>query len=510
MNKLLTVLGYRYRNQLGFSRLSDKNSSVRMHAIMTLGGYSIVFCLFAGYLVSLPFQLQYGNELEIFNPYICSLLFWGLGIWALLSGVESVIAGFDHEQLFVLPLNKWQARLANVLSQLLMQAVVCAAAIVISQIALFVTRPYPLGNSLMMLAMIVVLPLSATAVTMLVHLAVKALLHVMRVRIVFAEAVVTLVLFLSPLVASCLMQNSLDVKRGIAGASLIRSSFLGPVGIREWVHTGVLVAGSVALFTGLCCLLLKNYDRLVLLTGIKHFPSKTYRFAVASPLIALLKKEAKRYFSSFTYVVNTSLAPVLLFIVSAGLLVGMLPVAFAVEIPSTSFMISSRDTYFMVFMIGTCLTTTTSCSFSIEGRMIWISRHLPVSIKQLAWAKGLLNIGLFMPGLLLSAACLAAVFEYSGLELMLRTLLLTMNVLLLTVLGLAINLKFPSYDWVNEMVVVKQGASVLLTAVCSMAIISVQAAGIFFMGAAGVTVFVVMEATAIWLLMWRIGKVHYV
>ncbi|GEQ48571.1 hypothetical protein [Tetragenococcus koreensis] len=509
MNKILTLLGYRYRNQLGLSKLSDRNSSIKTHAILTIGGYVLVLCLALAYVISLPSQLKFNQELAIFNPYISSLLFWGLGIWALLSGVKPIIIGFDHKQLLVLPLEKRQVQLVNIFSQLLMQMSICTIVIVISQISLFIIQPYPLLNGLIMMAMIIVIPFFSTVITMFLHFAVKFLLRVVQIKSVLIEATLTLVVFLFPLLICYLQQNHFDAKQGIAATSLIRTSLLAPAATSDWLRALGQIVAATMLLTLLCIFIVKNYDRLMLFVETKHSISQKYVLRVTNPLAVLVKREGQRYFSSFSYVVNTILSPLLLLITSVGLILGIFPTTFSIEIPQTSLIIPSSYTYFIVFIVGTCLTTTTSCSFSMEGRTIWISQHLPVSIKKLSLAKGLLNTGLFLPGLFFSIISLALVFNFSGIELLLQALLLMVNVLLVTVLGLFVNLKFPSYDWTNEMIVVKQGAATLITAVCSMGIILVEAVGIVLWGSFSTVILCITGIVTTAILIRKIGKVRY-
>ncbi|YAR63645.1 hypothetical protein ACUIAK_14450 [Bacillus cytotoxicus] len=107
-SKTMKLIRLRLRNQLGLSKLSDNDISAKTHAMITNIGYLTAFVLVLGYVVTLPYQM---NQLEMVNPYIFSLLFWVFGIWTLLSGVKNVLVGFDHDQIFVLPIEEWQAKL---------------------------------------------------------------------------------------------------------------------------------------------------------------------------------------------------------------------------------------------------------------------------------------------------------------------------------------------------------------------------------------------------------------
>ncbi|MGR5985594.1 hypothetical protein ACUC2M_15545 [Bacillus cytotoxicus] len=144
-SKTMKLIRLRLRNQLGLSKLSDNDISAKTHAMITNIGYLTAFVLVLGYVVTLPYQM---NQLEMVNPYIFSLLFWVFGIWTLLSGVKNVLVGFDHDQIFVLPIEEWQAKLLNIFSQIMMQTVLCAMVLFVAQIPMFLMHPFPLINLL--------------------------------------------------------------------------------------------------------------------------------------------------------------------------------------------------------------------------------------------------------------------------------------------------------------------------------------------------------------------------
>ena len=58
--------------------------------------------------------------------------------------------------------------------------------------------------------------------------------------------------------------------------------------------------------------------------------------------------------------------------------------------------------------------------------------------------------------------------------------LLISNLIFVTCLGLFINFKFPNFKWNNEMEVVKQGASTIITAFISMTLIGVTSILVIF------------------------------
>ena len=119
------------------------------------------------------------------------------------------------------------------------------------------------------------------------------------------------------------------------------------------------------------------------------------------------------------------------------------------------------------------LTTTTSCSISFEGKSIWIMLVAPINIKKIAIEKILVNILLFLPGIVLTSIVFYTVF-HAGI------FLFNYNQYVVSIYPhfdkyywVLVNLRFPSYNWSSEMEVVKQSKGTIVTAIISMIIIPI-------------------------------------
>ncbi|WP_433945448.1 hypothetical protein [Paenibacillus sp. SN-8-1] len=505
----MKLIRIRMRNQFELSKLADKDLSTKTHALITNIGYLFMLVLVLAYVASLPFQMKLSNQLDLVNPYIFSLLFWALGIWSLLSGIRNIFYSFDHDQLFVLPIDRWKAILLNVFSQLITQVVICAMVMLVSEIVLYVVAPFPLINLFVVLMFVLITPLLATGLSIAISLLVKVITSLLRIRNILIEAILTLFIFISPMLYSFANQQSFDTKSGLAKSSFLRYSLLENLGISHWMQSIVLAVLTVLCFILLCGLIVKKYDQLVILMGTKKVERKQFTLQTKSTMAALLKKEASRYFSSFSYVVNTILAPCALVIVGLGLNFGILPEFSPINIEELGLTITSKFVYYLILVACATLTTSTACSFSFEGKMVWIIQSLPISIKQLSIAKGLLNIFLFIPGIVIAIIDCWVVFGERGINLLGYALLLVVNIILITIMGLFINLKFPSYNWTNEMVVVKQSMSVILTAVVSIGLIAITALSLLFLGINGAYLLIVAESLVIAVLVLQIKRVRY-
>lgn len=508
-NNVMQLIQVRLRNQFEISKLSDKNVSTKIQALLSIIGYLSVFILVWAYVVTLPYEMQMDNQLQFINPYVFSLLFWGLGIWTLLSGANNILIGFDHDQIFVLPIEKWQAKLLNIFSRLILQWVICISVLFALQISLFLIHPFPLVNLIIVGFYALIIPLLAIGCSISISLLVKGFVTFLKVKNTIVDAILTLLIFILPMLYAYAIEPSFNAKSGIINTSFLRYSLLETVNLGQWTNTILFVVVTTLVFILFCFIIQKRYNLITQLLGEKASVVKQFSFEINPTILALLKKEIRQYVSSFTYVINTILAPFALVIVGAGLAFRILPELSPIELDVLGLTLSNQFIYYAIFIACATLTTTTSCSFSFEGKTVWIFQSLPISILQLSIAKGILNFLLFIPGLIMTIFNCWSVFGLRGVEFLGHALLLVVSVLFISVCGLFINLKFPNYNWTSEMVVVKQGMATIITAVISMGLITISALLLLYLGIIGVFILLIVEIIVISFLALKIKRISY-
>lgn len=510
MNKqIMKLIRVRLINQFEWSKLSDKNKTIKTHALLTTIGYLAAFVFVIVYAISLPYQMNQDLQLDKVNPYVASLLFWVLGIWTLLSGVKNILVGFDHDQIFVLPIKEWQAKLVNIISSYIIQLILCGIVLFSLQIPLYFFQPFPLINLLIVGIYMIITPLLAISGSLIISLLVKLFLFILNFRSTFIEAFLTLGIFISPLVYGY-ATVPFNSKAGVINTSFLPISLLEAVKINSWLKIIFLFATVVVIFSGLCIMIKKKYNSLATLLNIKLSSNTPYVLEVRPVLVELLKKEIIRYVSSFTYVINTIITPIILIVIAVCLSMGLLPKFSPIVINSINLTITNSSMYFVIFIVCLTLTTTTSCSFSFEGQRVWIIQSLPISVKELIIAKGLLNILLFTPGLAAASSACWSALGFRGLEFVSHIILLLTSLLCISFLGLVINLKFPNFKWQNEMEVVKQGMSTIITAFSSTILIAVLSITSIFLGNLGVIIVIVIELFIIYVSIKKISSLNYI
>ncbi|NLL73187.1 MAG: hypothetical protein GX237_06630 [Clostridiales bacterium] len=223
----------------------------------------------------------------------------------------------------------------------------------------------------------------------------------------------------------------------------------------------------------------KSFVRIntLIMTGSHRSNYKLGELKTSSPMKSLFKKELKRYFASNVYVMNTVFGMLILVIMVIALpfidtntIVEGIDVAGAVEdiIP---------------VIITFCISTscTTMASISIEGQNLWITKSLPVSVKNIFLSKILVNLFILSPGLI-STIAIGIILKINFVQSLITILTVIVFSLFVAQYGLVINLTFPNLKWSSETIIVKQSTSSMISIFSGMALVGVQVALLVAMG----------------------------
>lgn len=200
------------------------------------------------------------------------------------------------------------------------------------------------------------------------------------------------------------------------------------------------------------------YGRICILLGVREVKGN-YRMkglGEKTVLGSLVERELRHYFSSSVHVTNTLVGEIMMVLLAVGVLViGKESVEGLFGIPG----VVQRG---MPILLGCmpAMMPITACSISLEGKQWWMLQTLPVSRQDIAHSKVVMNLIVALPFYLVSEALFFVALRpgwADGLSLLVMPLL---YLLFSARMGLAVNEKFPVFDWDNEVKVVKQSASV--------------------------------------------------
>lgn len=173
---------------------------------------------------------------------------------------------------------------------------------------------------------------------------------------------------------------------------------------------------------------------------------------------ALVVREARRYFASGTYVMNTIMGPVMAVILSISFffidmeeMVGDVPVE-----------MNLRAAF--PFVLGAVFTvlSVTSVSISMEGKEVWILKSLPLSRKEILDGKILFQLCLTAPFYVVAVIISCMALKLPMVELIAMVVLPAVMILFAAVFGISVNLWLPKMQWDTEVSVVKQSASAMI------------------------------------------------
>lgn len=188
--------------------------------------------------------------------------------------------------------------------------------------------------------------------------------------------------------------------------------------------------------------------------------------------LALLKKEAARFFGTPIYLFNTGFG---LLMLAVG---GIAAVVFHSKTEAVLHRLGSISdtlpmpallTLIICFIFST--VGITASSISLEGKQLWILKEAPITAESLFTVKAGFQMLLCLPCLLIGVVGVCFGFQLSAFEGVLIFALGAVFALCVSLLGLIINLFLPKLDAPNDTVVVKQSASVLVSMLFSVLLV---------------------------------------
>ncbi len=254
-----------------------------------------------------------------------------------------------------------------------------------------------------------------------------------------------------------------------------------------------LIFASVAIASALITFAVISFSFIKIITTKKTAKKKEYvakNEKSSSPFFAIVKKETKRFFSSTTYLMNSGIGVVMLFVCSILASVNASTILDAIEVqfsdPTQA--VPKELIYGFIpvviaivanFISSMCMIATPS--ISLENKSLWILQSLPVSPRTVLFAKITNHILLAAPLSAISVIIACVSFKVSVINTALATLSCIGMIVFTAYFGMYLGVKFPKFDWLNENVAVKQGFAVFGSMFGSMLYASILSIGAFLL-----------------------------
>ena len=237
----------------------------------------------------------------------------------------------------------------------------------------------------------------------------------------------------------------------------------GRVGAGDAFAMAVVSAVIFALFALMWVLISRSFLKIATSSG--HTAKKVYKESTKKQkgiASALLAKEFGRFTSSSNYMLN------------CGLGILLLPIGGIMLLWKGAAVISVFNEVFgeragcipVLLCAGVCMLASmndmAAPSVSLEGKSLWLMQSLPITPWQVLRAK--LGMQLILTGIpvLFCTVCIAFIYPYTPLELLLTVLVPMSYVFFSALFGLFLGLKMPNLNWTSEITPIKQSACVTI------------------------------------------------
>ena len=237
----------------------------------------------------------------------------------------------------------------------------------------------------------------------------------------------------------------------------------GRVGSGDVFAMAVVSAVILVLFGLMWALISRSFLKIATSSG--HTAKKVYKETAVkqkSIAAALLAKEFGRFTSSPNYMLN------------CGLGILLLPICGVMLIWQGSAVISVLNEVFgeragctpVLLCAAVCMLASmndmVASSVSLEGKSLWLMQSLPVTPWQVL--RGKLGMQMILTGIpvLFCTACIAFIYPFTPLELLLTVLVPMLYTLFSALFELFLGLKMPNLNWTSEITPIKQSAGVMI------------------------------------------------
>ena len=238
----------------------------------------------------------------------------------------------------------------------------------------------------------------------------------------------------------------------------------GRVGVGDRKAIVIVSFVVIALFALMWMLISKSFLNVATSTGtIIQTKNQETVWKKKNISRALLDRELYHFTSSSNYMLNCGLGlfftPVLAIAViwKGRAIFSMLSKMFAETQGGVLILLA-------VLLCGIAsMNIMTAPSISLEGRSLWLIQSLPIIPWQVLRAKIKMQLILTEIPMIVCLACISFVCQLKMTEILILTLQVMSYVFLIAVFGMFLGIKKPIFTWTNEIVPIKQSASVMIT-----------------------------------------------
>ena len=260
-------------------------------------------------------------------------------------------------------------------------------------------------------------------------------------------------------------ENSIGIilAKQITGLYPISKLFMQYYNFPMYIGEGLFIFLSTAVFYIFIKIVSEKYGLLnTLAKTTPGYADNKETYDRKSLFVALYKKELGRFLSSYMEVLNAGFGVILLCVFSIFLLFNPVEqIGRYAGIENINEYFSNLSPLFIAAML--VISCPAASAISLEGKNIWILQSSPAKVKTILNSKIALNLTLHMIGYIISVFVFILKLDMNFIQIFNLIIVPICYSLFITVTGVALNKKYPNYEWESEMIVVKQSMPVILS-----------------------------------------------
>lgn len=460
-------------------------------------------------------MLSIGSNIAIIAESLAkvNLTFIILTLFIVLTAILTIIEGIyksqgilfearDNDLLFSLPIKKSHIFFTRVFKLLTFQFVYNAVFMIPAIVVYAMYEKTNIYFYIISLVMLFILPIIPTIIGCIFGYAVKAISSRFKsknlVQIISTMLILLGVFYISfntQNVIENLVQNATSINDMITKIYYPAGLYINLISRFNIIEFILLIATSIIpgiLFIYIASIFyFKIISRLKGSRAVKVKKDKKIEKSevkVRTPLIALIRKELRRFFTSPVFIINAGFALVLMVVFTVALSVnarGIIESFIAQDELGIDIELALNfvpKIYLAVLAFTSFLTCITCSMISLEGKTFNILKSLPVGAPKILLAKLLTSMVISMPVFLVCDIAFFVIFKPAIIDILQIILATAIIPTFVGLLGLLANLKYPKMNAASDTEVVKQSMSSFVS-VFSGVFISMLAIGIAIWGA---------------------------
>jgi len=482
MTKCWLLLKIQLLGFFNINRMLHTNDKKEKRRMISMGALMLfVVIIMVGYSTGMAIACAYFGMADVLPPLILMVCAACTLVITFLKS-NGVFFGFrNYDMVMSLPVKSSTIIISRLLSVYAMNFLISSVIMLPSIIVYGIT----FNVSLSVWCMMVLSLFLTSLLPMIISMIVGAVITAISVRFRYKNL---LTIVLSTVAFLALLVGSFVIPQGEAAlAELVASAVqtvyrIYPVAAfytnaltnNDWVSFGQFTLISIVASVLFVLLLSAFYNKIN--SALFSVRSKSnYRLGTlktSTPFMTLYKKELRRLVSSPIYVMNTCIGAILLLVVAvAFLLIDIEEIGNVLGMPDIASWIKLMAPWIVTFFVA--ISTATSSSISLEGKSRWLMCSAPVPAKVVYNSKIAVSLSYLIPSILISCTMLTIGLQTNLIETIALFIVPLLFSIFISVVGLALNLKYPKYDWTSEYHAVKQSVSVLATVGTGIALVFV-------------------------------------